>query len=291
MTRGAWGAFIALGIIWGLPYFFIKVALQELDPLVVAWSRLTLATLVLLPIAWRRGALAPLRGHAGAVIAFAIVEFVVPFAAISIGEQWIDSSVTGLLIAMVPLLVAAISRFAGVHEPMTFTRLAGLVTGFGGVVLLLGFGSVEGPRGWAGAALMGLAALGYAIGPLIVKRRLAGIDSYGPVTVSQGIAAIVLLPGALANWPSHWPGARTWIAIAFLGIACSAVAMLLWFHLVRIAGPGRSSVITYVNPAVATLLGVLVLREPIGWSTFAAFALILLGSWLATRAGVVPARA
>jgi drug/metabolite transporter (DMT)-like permease len=290
MTAGAWGAFVALGIIWGVPYFFIKIALGELQPLFIAWARLTLAVLILLPIAWRREALAPLRGHAGPVLAFAFVEFVVPFAAISIGEQWIDSSVTGLLIAMVPLFVAALSRFAGLHEPMTPTRLAGLAIGLGGVVLLLGFGTVHGLRGWAGAGLMLLAALGYAVGPLIVKQKLSSIDSYGPVTMSQLIAALVLLPGAIFGWPAHVPSLRTLLSIAVLGIACSALAMLLMFYLVRTAGPGRSSIITYVNPAVATLLGVVVLHEPLGWSAYAAFALILCGSWLATRAGAVPLR-
>jgi drug/metabolite transporter (DMT)-like permease len=289
MTPGAWGAFVALGIIWGIPYFLIKIALEEVEPLFIAWSRLTLAALVLLPLAWRRGALAQLRGHGGAVLAFALVEFVVPFAAISIGEQWIHSSVTGLLIAMVPLFVAGISRFAGVHEPMTLERLSGLLIGLGGVALLLGFGGVQGPLGWVGAGLMLLAALGYACGPLIMQRKLAGLDAYGPVTMSQLVAAAILLPGAIAGWPSHLPSARTLIAIGLLGVACSAIAMLLMFYLVRSAGPGRSSVITYVNPAVATLLGVLVLREPLGWSGYAAFALILLGSWLATRASAVPA--
>ena len=289
MTPGAWGAFIALGIIWGIPYFLIKIALEEVEPLFIAWARLALAVVILLPIAWRRGALPQLRGHGGAVLAFALLEFVVPFAAISIGEQWIDSSVTGLLIAMVPLCVAAIARFTGVHEPMTVARLSGLLIGLGGVALLLGFGGVHGALGWAGAGLMLLAAIGYACGPLLMQRKLAGIDAYGPVTISQLIAAIILLPGAIAGWPSHWPSTRTLVAIGALGIACSAIAMLLMFYLVRTAGPQRASIITYINPAIATLLGVLVLHEPLGWNGYAAFALILLGSWLATRASAVPA--
>jgi len=289
MTPSAWGAFIALGIIWGVPYFFIKVALEEVSPLFIAWSRVALASLILLPIAWRRGALAQLRGHWGAVLAFAVIEFAIPFASISIGEQWIGSSVTGLLIAMVPLSIAVISRSFGVHEPMTGARLTGLLVGLAGVGLLLGFGSVQGPLGWAGAGLMLVATLGYAIGPLIVKRWLSGIDSYGPVTGSQFVASFLLLPGAIAGWPATMPGTRTLFAIAFLGVFCSALAMLLMFHLIRTAGPGRASVITYVNPAIATLLGVAVLHEPLGWSGYAAFGLILLGSWLATRASAVPA--
>src|SRR5579859_6828874 len=117
MSWRAWLAFIALGVIWGVPYFFIKLAVQELSPFVVAWGRVSLAGLILMPIAWHRGALRPLRSHMLAVIAFALVEFVIPFSAISIGERWIDSSVTGILIASVPLTIALISRFFGLHEP------------------------------------------------------------------------------------------------------------------------------------------------------------------------------
>ena len=116
MSWRAWAAFLGLGVIWGLPYFFIKLAVQELSPFVVAWGRITLAALILFPIAWRRGSLRSLGAHKGAIIAFSFAEFVVPFAVISMGERWIDSSVTGILIAGVPLTITLISRFFGVHE-------------------------------------------------------------------------------------------------------------------------------------------------------------------------------
>src|SRR5580704_5753649 len=150
-------AFAALGIIWGVPYFFIKLAVQELSPFVVAWGRITLAALVLLPIAWHRGALRSLGSHKGAILAFATVEFGVPFAAISIGERWIDSSVTGILIAAVPLTITLISRFFGVHERLGTARVVGLALGLLGVVTLVGFGTISGSRGWIGVACMLLA--------------------------------------------------------------------------------------------------------------------------------------
>jgi drug/metabolite transporter (DMT)-like permease len=289
MFAGAWGAFIALGIIWGLPYFFIKIALVELSPLVIVWARLTLAALVLLPIAWRRGALIAIREHKLAVLAFAVVEFVIPFSAITIGEQWIDSSVTGMLIAMVPLSIAVIARFFGLHEALGATRLTGLFAGLAGVALLLGLGSVRGPMGWAGVACMLLATFGYAIGPLIVQRYLKGVDPYGPVAASIAVASVLLLPFAVSNWPQHTPSARVIGAVALLGLLCTALASLLLFYLIGRAGAARASVITYINPAVATLLGVIVLHEPLGWSGIAGFALILLGSWLATRGATAAA--
>ena len=136
MTSRGWAAFAALGIIWGLPYFFIKLSVQELSPVVVAFGRVALGTLILLPIAWRRGALRSLGGHTTAICAFALAEFVIPFLVISFGERWISSSVTGILIATVPLSIALIQRFFGVHERLGLWRILGLAMGFVGVAAL-----------------------------------------------------------------------------------------------------------------------------------------------------------
>ena len=283
MSWRVWAAFIALGIIWGVPYFFIKLAVQELSPLVVAWARITLAALILLPIAWRRGALRPLRAHKAAVCTFAVVEFAIPFVAISFGERWIDSSLTGILIAAVPLTIVLISRFFGLAEHLGAARLLGLALGLAGVAALLGFGSIKGLLGWTGVACMVVATLGYAIGPLIIQRHFRGLDSIGPVAMSLLVASIVLLVPAALAMPRSTPSALALSSIAMLGVVCTAAAMLLMFYLVGHAGASRASIVTYINPAIATLLGVLLLSEHLGVGGYAGFALILLGSWLATR--------
>jgi drug/metabolite transporter (DMT)-like permease len=279
----AWGAFAALGIIWGLPYFLIKLSVQELSPVVVAFGRVMLGTLVLMPIAWRRGALRSLGKHKAAICAFALAEFVIPFLVISFGERWISSSVTGILIAMVPLSIALIQRFFGVHERLGWWRCLGLGLGFVGVAALLGFGTISGPLGWAGVACMLIATLGYAIGPLIIQRHLSGLDPFGPLAASLGVASIVLLVPAVMALPVRMPSALVLASMATLGVVCTAVAMLLMFYLVGHAGASRAAVITYINPAVAALLGISLLHERLGLGGIIAFALILLGSWLATR--------
>ena len=154
MSWRAWTAFAALSIIWGIPYFFIKLAVAELSPLLVAFVRVGLAACVLVPIAWKRGTLPRLRTHGGALVAFAFAEFAIPFGAISVGEQWISSSVTGILIATVPMWVVLLSRSFGVHEQLGARRLAGFALGFIGVVVLMGFGAISGLLGWAGVACM-----------------------------------------------------------------------------------------------------------------------------------------
>jgi drug/metabolite transporter (DMT)-like permease len=278
-----WGAFAALGIIWGLPYFFIKISVQELSPVVVAFGRVLLGTLILLPIAWRRGALHSLGRHKAAICAFAMAEFVIPFSAISFGERWISSSVAGILIAMVPLSIALIQRFFGVHERLGAWRIVGLGMGFVGVAALLGFGTISGPLGWAGAACMLVATLGYAIGPLIIQRHLSGLDPFGPLAASLLVSSMLLLIPAVLAFPARMPSALTLASMAILGVVCTAVAMLLMFYLVSHAGASRAAVITYINPAVAALLGVSLLHERLGTGGILAFVLILLGSWLATR--------
>jgi drug/metabolite transporter (DMT)-like permease len=278
-----WAAFWALGIIWGVPYFFIRIAVQEISPFVVAWSRLTIAALILLPIAWHRGALRPLRTHMVAICVFAAVEFVVPFSAISFGERWISSSITGILIAGAPLTVLIMARFLGMDERLGPRRVVGLALGLCGVVALLGFGTVSGPLGWAGVGCMVLATIGYAAGPLIIQRYLHGLDSIGPIAASLSVASLVLLLPAAATWPDRWPSTATLTSIVVLGVLCSAIAMLLMFYLVRVAGASRALIITYVNPAVAMLLGVGVLHEHLGSGGVTAFAVILIGSFLATH--------
>jgi drug/metabolite transporter (DMT)-like permease len=279
----AWSAFAALGLIWGLPYFFIKLAVLEVSPSVIACSRVLLGTMILLPIAWQRGALQPLRRHKAAVCGFALAEFAIPFCAISWGERWISSSITGILIAMVPLCVVLMQRFFGLHERLGLWRILGLGLGFVGVAALLGLGNIDGPAQWAGVGCMLLATLGYAIGPLIIQRHLAGLDPFGPLAASLLVATLLLAVPALMTLPPRIPSAQTLVALAVLGVICTALAMLLMFYLVGHAGASRAAVITYINPAVAALLGVGVLHEPLGVGTVAAFVCILLGSWLATR--------
>ena len=239
MSWRGWTAFASLGIIWGVPYFFIKLALQEISPVVIAFCRVSLAAAILLPIAWRRGALRSLGSHRGAICAFAMVEFVIPFIAISVGERWISSSAAGILIAMVPLSVAVMQRFFGVHEPLSAGRSVGLAIGLVGVAALLRFGTISGALGWAGAACVLLATLGYATGPLIIQRHLAGLDPAGPLAASLAVAAVALLLPAISMFPTHMPSAQVLGSLAMLGVVCTAVAMLLLFYLIGHAGASR----------------------------------------------------
>jgi len=278
----AWAIFAALCLIWGIPYFFIKLALVEIAPVDVAWSRITLGAAVLLPVAWRRGVLRGVLTHKRAICAFAFCELVGPFFLIALGERWINSSLAGILIATVPLTIILLSPLFEVNEPVGVRRLVGLVVGFVGVIALLGIDSVNGFYGWVGVGCILIATFGYATGSLIVQRYLADVDELGAVAVSLVVAAVVLLPAAVWSAPAHMPSTLALTSIVVLGIVCTALALFLYFSLIAQAGAARAAVITYVNPAVAALLGVFLLHESFGFGSLLGLMLILLGSWLAT---------
>jgi drug/metabolite transporter (DMT)-like permease len=277
--------FAALCVIWGLPYFFIKLALTEVPPAGVAWARIALGAMVLLPVAWKRGVLPAVLQHKKAVCAFALAELVGPFFLISQGERWVSSSFAGILIATVPLMVIVLSPLFGVHETLSRRRMLGLIIGFAGVVTLLGLDVVDGPLGWIGAACIVIATVGYATGSLIVQRYLSSVDELGAVAASLVVATVVLLAPAALTAPGSVPSHLVLISLVVLGVVCTATALWLYFSLIAHIGAARAAVITYVNPAVAALLGVLILHESFGLGSALGLVLILLGSWLATHRG------
>lgn len=283
MTWRVWLAFAALSVIWGLPYLFIKLAVAEIPPIDVAWGRIVLGAAILLPVAWKRGSLRSAAANWRAVCAFALAELVVPFPLISLGERWISSSLTAILIATLPFTVILLAPLFGVRRQLSGRRVAGLACGFTGVVVLLGIDPVEGLLGWAGVACMAIAVFGYATGALIVERYLHGVDEFGAVALSLAVAAILLLPATLLTLPDHVPSALAINSVIVLGVVCTAAALWLYFYLVAKVGAARATVFTYLNPAVAMLLGILVLHEPFGWSLVAGLGLILLGSWIAAQ--------
>ena len=198
------------------------------------------------------------------------------------GKRYISSSLTAILIATMPLFVALLSLRLSTADQPTGLRLLGLVIGLGGVVALLGVDVAGRPTELLGAALVLVATLGYAAAPIIVSRRLADLDPLGPVAASLTVSAIALLPAVLARPPQAIPASALW-AIAVLGVVCTALGLVVFFQLIAEAGPSRASVITYINPLVAVLLGLVVLDEHLGAMSVAGLALILGGSWLSTR--------
>jgi drug/metabolite transporter (DMT)-like permease len=288
MSARAWALFAAVSVIWGMPYLFIKIAVEEISPSLVAWSRLTLAAIVLLPLAWKLGALRGLGSRWRILTAFAAVEMAVPWPLLGFGEIHVSSSLAAILVATVPLFVALIATRFDHSERPTATRLVGMLIGLVGVVALVGIDIGTERDELLGALAILLVAFLYAVGPMIVKRRLSDVDPLGPVAASVAIAALLLTPFAFADLPDSTPSADTFASIAVLGLLCSALAFLLFFRLIAEVGPGRATVITYINPVVALALGVAILDESVTTGVVVGLLLILAGSWLSTDGRVPP---
>jgi drug/metabolite transporter (DMT)-like permease len=275
-----------MGVIWGLPYLLIKVAVREVTPATLVFARTAIASVLLLPLAIARGLLRQVSRRWRPVLAYTAVEVAVPWVLLSSAERRLASSVTGLLVAAVPLVGTALAWATGGHEYLGRRGLVGMLIGLAGVVALVGLDLGSADLG--AVAAVAVVVVGYAAGPLILARRLGDLPALGVVSASLGLTALVYAPAAIVQHPHTWPGNREIAAIVTLGVVCTALAFVLFFHLVAEVGPVRSTVITYVNTAVAVGLGVAFLGEPFTLGTAVGFVLIILGSVLATRRRVAP---
>jgi len=285
--------FAAMGLIWGVPYLLIKIAVGGgtggaggVPVPVLVLGRVAVGAALLLPLALRRGHLAAVRPVLGWLVLFSVVEIVLPWYALAQAERGISSSLAGLLIASVPVIVAVVGMATGVVGRISPVRWFGLFIGLAGVALLAGPGLVGPGTTAARAASVGevlFVALCYATGPLILKAKLADVPPIAQTVASLLVAAVIYAPLAALTWPSAVPSGRVLAAIAGLAVLCTAAGFVIFFALIGEVGPARASVITYVNPAVAVLLGVLVLGERVTPLMIGAFVVILAGSVLATR--------
>jgi len=281
VSRRGWLLFAAMSVIWGIPYLLIKVAVAGVPVPVLVLARVSVSAALLLPVAMRRRQLGMLRSHLPWLAAFAVVEIMVPWFLLSAAETRLTSSLSGLLIASVPVIVAVLSRLTGDAERLSAVRWTGLLVGLGGVALLVAPGIAGGSAASVTEVLV--VAVCYATGPLIVSRKLSELPSLAVTAACLGFAAVVYAPLAALDWPSALPSGQVLAALGGLAVVCTALAFLLFFRLIAEAGPARASVITYINPAVAVALGVGILGERVTAAMLVAFALILAGSVLATR--------
>jgi drug/metabolite transporter (DMT)-like permease len=289
MSRRAWIAFAAMSLIWGVPYLLIRIAVRDgVTPASLAWGRIFLAAVVLLVLARRAGVLGALRGRWRWLLAFAVVEVAIPFPMLAAGEEHVSSSVAAIVIASVPLIGALLAIRVDHSEKPTAIRALGLIVGFGGVVALVGVDLAGRGQELLGTGEVLLVAIGYAIGPMLIKHRLAGLDPRALIGASLAMAAVVLAPGVALDPPRSVPGPGAIAAVVVLGLLCTAAALVIFTVLIREAGPSRATVITYINPLIAVTLGVSLLGERPGTGAVAGLLLILAGSWLATDGRLPP---
>lgn len=281
MTRRGALLFAGLCISWGIPYLLIKVAVAELHPVVLVAARTVIAAALLLPLAAARGVIRPVLRRWQPLLLFCLVETMVPWVLLSDAERHLTSSLTGLLIAGVPLVGTLLALLQRDGERVGRVGLTGLLLGFAGVAALVGLDTAG--TSWVPLLEMAVVVVCYAIGPMVLDRWLGAESGLGVIALTVTAAALVYLPCSLFLLPDRPPSGRVVLSVLVLGALCTAAAFLMLFALVAELGPVRATVFAFVNPAVAVAAGVLVLDEPFTATTAAGFALILTGSVLATR--------
>lgn len=282
--------FVAMGLIWGVPYLLIKVAVRQVSPVDLVFFRTAIAAVVLVPIAIARGELRPLVGRWRPIVAYTLAELSVPWVMLSTAEERLPSSLSGLLVAAVPLagvpVALALGRFSspspapGDRERFTRRGALGLLLGLAGLIVVLGFDIHTSELG--SVAMVAVVVVGYATGPAIVARWLGDLPPLGVAAASMLLCAVGYAPWALTHLPARLDG-DSLASVVTLGLVCTALAFVVFFALIAEIGAVRATVITYLNPAVAVALGVVFLGEPLGAATLPGFVCILAGSWLATH--------
>lgn len=287
MSRRALFLFLIAGTAWGMPYLFIKVAVEDFSTWTIVFIRVVIGAAVLIPIAMKRNVLKPALKAWPWVLAYAVLEMVVPWFLITEAERVISSGLAGLLVATVPffgLLIGLLyQKDKSLMHPKTLT---GLVVGFGGVILLVGIDTLNGNTSLPHVFMIIASAALYAIAPVVVSTKIPNVSAFAVNGLAMAIVAVVYAIPAAFSLPKEIaaePHIESWFALLGLGVICSAVAFVAFFALMKEIGNSRATLVTYMNMAVAVLLGILILAEPITAGILIGFPLVLIGSYFASR--------
>ncbi|CAB5240146.1 unannotated protein [freshwater metagenome] len=283
MTRRSWLLFGLTGFLWGIPYLFMKVAVETFNPAVIVCARVVIGSAILIPVAIAQRSLGgALRGFKY-VIPYAIFEMIGPWFFITSAEKNISSGLAGLLVATVPIWATIFASINGDKTVWHHRRLFGIVIGFIGVFALVGIESITGNSSLISIGMVLLAAIAYSYAVNMITMKLPGVSGIAINAVAMGFTAIFYLPFAILQWPDTAIPVKASLSLISLGILCTALAFVVFFQVMKEIGPARASLVTYVNTAVAVLLGVVVLSEPITLGIAIGLPLVLVGSYFASR--------
>jgi drug/metabolite transporter (DMT)-like permease len=285
--------FLGAGIAWGMPYFFIAVALHGFSTVSIVWLRVAIAVAILLPLAIRQNVLRPALRAWPWVVAFAVLEMVGPWYFITEAERSLSSSLVGLLITTVPFIAAFVVGLRGDKSAWHPKTVLGLFIGLAGVIALVGLDVFAGVIALFPVILVLLAAVGYAVAPIIANEKMSDVPTLGVITLSLIVVVIVYAIPAAFSLPADiaaGPTTNEWLSVVFLGVVCSALAFVMFFALIKEIGPARATLITYVNLLVAMILGVIFLQEPVTTGILVGLPLVVIGSYLASQRRVAYVR-
>lgn len=287
MSRRAVFLFLAVGVAWGIPYYFIAVANESFSTPSIVWLRVTIGALILLPIVIYRGDFRETLKNWRGVLLFASLEMVGPWYLITEAERTTASSLAGLMMTTIPFIAAFITgTFIGdraARHPITIT---GLVIGFLGVFSLVGIDALSGAIDIVPVSMLAISAICYAIAPIVAGRTMPNVSGLSLSAVALAMVSVIYAPFAAFSLPADimkGPEMGGWISIVVLGAVSSAIAFVLFFELIKHVGPRRATLITYLNLLVASVLGIVFLNEPLTTGILIGLPLVVVGSYLAGR--------
>lgn len=283
MTRKSWSLFVAVGILWGIPYLLIRVAVRDFSPAMVVFSRVLIGALILVPLSMHQKSFSAALRNYKYIFLYAAVEIMGPWFLITKAEMKISSGLAGLLVATVPIWATIYASMTGDKTVWHRRRLMGLVIGFVGLVAVVGIESLSGKNSlWAIFSIL-IAAVGYALAPNMIMKKLPDVSGLAINALAMTMAAVVYAPFAILQWPTGHVSRDSLLSVIALGIFPTALAFVVFFAVLKEIGPARASLVTYLNTAFAVLLGVLILSEPLTFGIIIGLPLVLVGSYFASR--------
>lgn len=283
MSRRGWLLFSLVGLLWGVPYLFMKVAIEELSTPMIVFSRLVIGASLLVPLALKAGALKGAVKYWKYIALYAVLEMVIPWTLITNSQRSLSSGVVALLVATVPIWATLFAHHSGDSTAANRTRIFGIAIGLVGISLIVGIESVSDFTNFVALAQILIAAASYAFAVNMITRKAPGTSGIAINGIAMTISAVIFAPFAINTWPSEVPSNEAILSTVGLGVICSGLAFWIFFLLLEEIGPARASLVVYPNTAVAVVLGVLILREEITLALAIGLPLVLAGSYLASR--------
>ncbi len=286
MSRRGWFLFILVGFLWGIPYLFIKVAVDPengFSPATVVFLRTAIGAAILIPLAIKQKQLIPSLKGAKYVVLYALLEMIGPWILIGTAEQKISSGLAGLLVASVPIWATIFASMRGDKTVWHHTRLLGIIIGFIGLIAVVGIESITGSADPLSIAMVLIASIGYSYAVMMVQGALPHVSGIAINAVAMAITALFYLPFTVLQWPRHEISQEAIGAVIGLGVLSTGAAFVAFFALASIIGVARGSLVTYLNTVFAVLLGIIILNEPLTYGILLGVPLVLIGSYLASR--------
>jgi len=286
MSRRGWILFLLVGFLWGIPYLFIKVAVDPdngFTPAIVVCLRTGIGAAILIPLAIKQGQLTGALRGARYVFYYALLEMIGPWILIGTAEQKISSGLAGLLVASVPIWATIFASMRGDKTVWHHKRLLGIIVGFIGLIAVVGIESITGSADPLSIFMVLLASIGYSYAVMMVQGALPHVSAIAINAVAMAMTALFYAPWAIVQWPAHQISDGAIRAIIGLGVLSTGAAFVAFFTLASIIGVARGSLVTYLNTAIAVLLGVIILNEPLTVGIVLGLPLVLIGSYFASR--------